>query len=124
MLPGSPFIGSFHSIELIVFKLLCLDRNGLARVAEALSTALGDPDVQLWGLEYHVSMFKKAAARMEENDLERLLEQPLAGGTMQRAVLDVLGESKKRSFRNTWDYLDWRESNGSRTEVLSPGTNR
>jgi hypothetical protein len=92
---------------------LHLDRRGLARVADTLFTALGDPDVQRYRLEFHVKMFKKIAARMEERDLERLLEQPLTAGVMQRAVLDVLGESKNRYFRNTWDYVDWRRSKGN-----------
>jgi hypothetical protein len=98
-----------------------LDRNGLARVADTLVTALGDPDVQRYRLEFHVNRFKKVAARMEERDLERLLEQPLTAGIVQRAVLDVLGESKNRHFRNTWDYLDWKRSKGNGTDVLSPG---
>jgi hypothetical protein len=111
--PKNARLTSASLAESLAILCLRLDRNGLARVAEALFTALGDPNVQLWGLEYHVNMFKKAAARMEANDLERLLEQPLTAGTMQRAVLDVLGESKNRQFRNTWDYLDWKKSNGN-----------
>jgi serine/threonine protein kinase len=94
-----------------------LDRNRLARLADSLFTALGDPDVPLFALEFHVKFhvnaFKKVAACMEERDLERLLEQPLAAGTVQRAILDVLGESKNRYFRNTWDYLDWTRSKGN-----------
>jgi hypothetical protein len=100
---------------------LRLDRNGLARVADTLFTALGDPDGQLYGLEIHVNLFKKIAARMDERDLERLLEQPMTGSTVRRAVLDVLGESKNRYFRNTWDYLDWTRSKDNGTDVLSPG---
>src|SRR5262245_4002895 len=48
----------------------------------------------------------------------------LAGGRLQRALLDVLAGSKNRSFRNAWDYLDGTESNGNGTDVLPPGTNR
>jgi hypothetical protein len=98
--------------EALATLCLRLDRNGLARAADTLFAALGDPDLSLFGLEYHLNMFKKVAARMEERDLERLLEQPLTARTVQRAVLDVLGESKKRYFRNTWDYLDWTRSKG------------
>jgi hypothetical protein len=103
---------------------LRLDRNGLARVADTLFAALGDSDVPLFGLEIHVNKFKKIAARMEERDLERLLEQPLTAGTMQRAVLDVLGESKNRHFQNTWDYLDWKKPNGNGTDFPASGTSR
>jgi hypothetical protein len=99
--------------EALATLCLRLDPKELARVADTLVTALGDPEVQLYGLEYHVKMFKKIAARMDERDLERLLEQPLTAGTVQRAVLDVLGESKSRYFRNTWDYLDWKKSKGN-----------
>jgi hypothetical protein len=122
--PKNARLTSASLAESLATLCLRLDRNGLARTAETLFSALGDPDVQLWGLEYHVNMFKKAAARMKANDLERLLEQPLTGGTMQRAVLDVLGESKNRQFRNTWDYLDWKKSIVIERDVLSPGTNR
>jgi serine/threonine protein kinase len=98
--------------EALVTLWLRLDRNGLAQVAGTLFTELGDPDVKRYRLEFYLDKFKKIFARMEEKDLERLLEQPLTAGTVQRAVLDVLGESKNRYFRNTWDYLDWRRSQG------------
>jgi len=55
-------------------------------------------------------VFKKVAARLDERDLRRLLEHPLAVGRLQRVVLDFLAASKERSFRNTWDYLDGTES--------------
>jgi hypothetical protein len=87
-----------------------LDRSGLPRVADTFCTSLSDPDVQRHKLELHIDMFKKVAARMDERDLERLLEPPLTAGIVQRAVLDVLGQSKNRYFRNTWDYLDWTRS--------------
>jgi hypothetical protein len=85
---------------------LRLDRNGLARTADTLFTALGDADVQRFRFEVFLDLFKKVATRMDERDLERLLDRPLTAGTVQRALLDVLGESKNRYFRNTWDYLD------------------
>jgi hypothetical protein len=99
--------------EPLVTLWLRLDRNGLARAADTLCTVLGDPYGQRYRLEFHVNMFKKVAARLDERDLERLLEQPLTASTVQRAVLDVLGESKNRYFRNTWDYLDWTRSKGN-----------
>jgi len=69
-------------------------------------------------------MFKKVVVRLDKRGLPRLLEHPLAGGRLQRALLDLLAGSKNRSFRNTWDYLDASESNGNGTDALSPGTNR
>jgi hypothetical protein len=98
--------------EALATLWLRLDRNGLARVADTLFTALGDPDVQRYRLELYANQFKKVAARMEERDLERLLEQPLTVSTVRRAVLDVLGEWKNHAFRSTWDYLDWTRSQG------------
>jgi hypothetical protein len=44
----------------------------------------------------------------------------LAGGRFQRVILDVLGEAKRRHFRNIWDYLDWTESQGNGSAVPSP----
>jgi hypothetical protein len=90
---------------------LRLDRNHLARVADTVFPALGEPDGQRYWLEFQVDLLKKVAARLDEKDLERLLDQPLTARTVQRAILDVLGESKNRHFRNTWDYLDWKRLN-------------
>jgi hypothetical protein len=87
-----------------------LDRPGAARVADALFTALVDPGIQPMAFMFQESMFKEVAARLDERDLERLLDNPLAGGRLQRVILDALGEAKHRHFRNTWDYLDWTES--------------
>jgi hypothetical protein len=101
-----------------------LDRRQVVRVAEALCTVLGDPDVQQFRFAFHERSFKKVAARLDERDLQRLLEHPLAVWRLQRVILDVLGGAKHRRFRNLWDYLDGIESNGNETEVLSPGTNR
>jgi hypothetical protein len=94
---------------------LHLDRKGRARAADTLFTDLGDPVGQRYWFDYteHLDLLKKVAARMEERDLERLLEQPLTARTVQRALLDVLGQSKNRHFRNTWDYLDWKSSKGN-----------
>jgi len=88
--------------------VLCvhLDRPGAARVADAVFTMLGDPYVLRDSSVFQERMFRTAAAHLDERDLERLLDHPLAGGRLQRVILDVLGESKHRHFRNTWDYLD------------------
>jgi hypothetical protein len=102
--------------EALATLWLRLDRDRLPRVADTLCTALGEPDGQRYWLEFHAKLFRKVAARLDERDLERLLEQPLTASILQRAVLDVLGESKKRYFRNTWDYLDWTGSKGDGTD--------
>jgi hypothetical protein len=88
-----------------------LDRPGVVRVADELLTVLGKPAVRQYKFEYPEKLFKKVASRLDERDVQRLLEHPLAVGRLQRILLDVLGGSKNRSFRNTWDYLDWTESN-------------
>jgi hypothetical protein len=54
-----------------------------------------------------VLRFDKVAAQLDERELRQLLEHPLAAGRLQRTMLDVLGGLKNRSFRSTWDYLDW-----------------
>jgi hypothetical protein len=102
--------------------MLCvhLDRPRAARVADLLLTVLVAPDVQHRVFEFGEQMFKKCAARLDERDLDPLLDHPAAGGRVQRLILDVLGEAKKRHFRNTWDYLDWIESHGNGTDVRSP----
>jgi hypothetical protein len=83
-----------------------LDRAGDVRIADALLAVLDDPNVQPNQFVGYESMFEKIAPRLDERDLRRLLEHPLAAGRVQRVLLNVLGGSKNRSFRNTWDYLD------------------
>jgi hypothetical protein len=101
-----------------------LDRPGAVRTADALLAVLDDPNVQQWHLPLYETVFKKVAARLDEPDLQRLLDYRLAAGRLQRVILDVLGESKHRRFRNTWDYLDRTEANGNGIAGPSPGTNR
>jgi hypothetical protein len=104
-------VGTITQLSEALAKLsVHLDRPGAARVADALFTVLDDPDVQRYRFEFQEKMFKNVAARMDERDLERFLDHPLAGGRSQRVILDVLGAAKHRRFRNTWDYLDWTES--------------
>jgi len=90
-----------------------LDQAGAARVADALITVLGDPTVQRHGQLVLEKALKNVATRLDERDVLRFLQLPLAAGVLQRTMLDVLGGSKNRSFRNTWDYLDWTKSLGS-----------
>jgi hypothetical protein len=97
-----------------------LDRPGAVRTADVLLAVLDGPNIQQVPFLSYEKMFKKAAARLDERDLQQLLEHPLAAGRLQRALLDILAGSKNRSFRNTWDYLDRKQSNGNRSEVLSP----
>jgi hypothetical protein len=101
-----------------------LDRPGAVRTADVLLALLDDPNVQQSPFLSYEKAFKKVAARLDVPDLQRLLQHPLAVGRLQRVLLDFLAGSKNRSFRNTWDYLDGTESNGTGTEVRSPETNR
>jgi hypothetical protein len=93
--------------EALATQCAHLDRPGVVRVADVLLTVLGEPDVRRRRFEFREEMFKKVAVRLDEPDLQRLLDHPLAAGRLQRVILDVLGEAKHRRFRNTWDYLDW-----------------
>jgi hypothetical protein len=101
-----------------------LDRPGAVRTADVLLAVLDEPNVQQFPFLSYEKSFKRIAARLDEHDLRRLLEQPLAVGRLQRVLLDTLAGANLRSFRNTWDYLDDSESNGTGTDALSPGTNR
>jgi hypothetical protein len=112
-----------------------LDRTGALRTADAVIAVLDDPnapastlvpllDVHPDRFVSYETMFKKVVARLDERDLQRLLDHHLAVGRLQRALLDALPASKNRSFRNTWDYLDSTESNGNGADGLSPGTDR
>jgi hypothetical protein len=83
-----------------------LDRPGTVRSTDVLLAVLDDPNVQQVPFLLYEKMFKKVAARLDERDLQRLLEHPLAVGRLQRVLLEVLAGPKNRSFRNTWDYLD------------------
>jgi hypothetical protein len=99
--------------ESLVVLCMLLDPPTAGRVFDALIPTLSDLNVQLF--DAHLSRhrdrsIKKVISRLEEADLQRLLEHPLAVGRLQRVILDVLGEAKHRHFRNTWDYLDWTES--------------
>jgi len=100
--------------ETLVTLWLRLDQTGRARAADALCTVLSDPDgAQRYRPDLRVSVFKNVAPRLDERELERMLDQPLAASKVERVVLDVLGESKNRYCRNTWDYLDWKKSKGN-----------
>jgi hypothetical protein len=90
-----------------------LDRPGAVRSANILLAVLDDANAQQVPFLLYEKMFKKVAARLDERDLRRLLEHPLAVGRLERVLLDVSVGSKNRSFRNTWDYLDSTESNGN-----------
>jgi hypothetical protein len=122
--PGNDVMTIALLSEALAALCVHLDRPGVVRVADTLLTVLGEPDDRRYRFAFREEMFKKVAARLDEPDLQRLLDHPLAAGRLQRVILDVLGESKHRCFRNTWDYLDWTESNGNGTDGASLGTNR
>jgi hypothetical protein len=83
-----------------------LDGPEVARVFEALLTALSAFETVQDRSGFSRRISKKAIARMGEADLRRILGHPLAVGRFQRLILDALGEAKQCTFRNTWDYLD------------------
>jgi hypothetical protein len=119
----APDVGALGVLsEALTALCLNLDRPGAARMADALLTVFGEPHLRQQRFELSGETFKNLAVRMEESDLQRLLDHPLAGGRVRRVILDFLGEAKHRYFRNTWDYLDWKESHGNGTAVRSPGS--
>jgi hypothetical protein len=113
-----------HLSEALAGLFVHLDRPSAVRVADAAFTVLGSPVVQQFKFEWHEKLFKEIAARLDERDLRRLLDHPLAAGRIQGALLGPLAKSRNRSFRNTWDYLNWAEPNGKEADLLSPRTNR
>jgi hypothetical protein len=94
----------------LVALCVLLDRPEAVRVFDALLTVLSDPATQRYRLGYQLEFqeesVRKLLSRLDEADLRRLLDHPLAVGRLQRIILDALGELKHCSFRNTWDYLD------------------
>jgi hypothetical protein len=88
------------------------DRPGAVCTADVLLAVLDEPTVQQVPVLLYEKTFKTIAARLDERDLRRLLEHPLAVGRLQRVLLDVLAGLKNRSFRNTWDYLDGTAPDG------------
>jgi hypothetical protein len=114
----------FRLSEALAGLFAHLDRSSTVRVTDVVFTVLGGPNVQQFRFENHAKLFKEVAARLDDRDLQRLLDHPLAVGHVQRVLLDSLARSKNRSFRNTWDYLDSTESTGNGTAVPSPETNR
>jgi hypothetical protein len=99
--------------ESLVFLCILLDPPTAGRVFDALLPTLSDLDIQLFDMHlsrHRDGSIKKVISRLEEADLQRFLEHPLTVGRLQRVILNVLGEAKHRHFRNTWDYLDWTES--------------
>jgi hypothetical protein len=114
--PKKTAIGSESFASAIGLLWPHLDQDAVARVGDTtLLAGLGISDPQRYQFEFQVNAFKRIAARMDVRDLERFLEQALTTRPVRRAVLDLLGESKNRYFRNTWDYLDWKQSNGSKS---------
>jgi hypothetical protein len=108
-------LGQFADSLVVICMLL--DRPEAVRVFDALLTIFSDPATQRFApptqrFQFHFQeeSIRTFVSRLDEADLRRLLEHPLAVERLQRIVLDALGERKQRSFRNTWDYLDWTES--------------
>jgi Protein kinase domain len=99
-----------------------LDEPGVVRIADALLDIMDVSKVSASGpipstdpdrFVQFDALFKKVATRLDERDIQRLLAHPVAVGKLQRTLLDALPGSQKHSFRNTWHYLDWTQSNGN-----------
>jgi hypothetical protein len=105
--------------EALAAMAMNLDPPGAVRIADALLTVLSEYDFRVYMYDFYEERFKKVALRLEEPDLQRLLDHPLASGRSRRVLLDVLGEANHRRFQNTWDYLEWTGSHGNGTVVRS-----
>ena len=110
--------------ESLVALCAQLDRRGAVRAADALLVVLDGPNVSAFRFVLPERLFKRVAARLDEPDLQRLLDHPLAAGPLQRFLPDVLAGSRNRSCRNTWGYLDWTESNRTRGGLFVVGAAR
>jgi hypothetical protein len=99
--------------ESLVALCMLLGPPEAVRVFDALLPTLSDLGMHGYRLDMHgyphgslEERVKKVVSRLDEPDLRRLLEHPVAVGDLQRIILDALGEPKHCTFRNTWDYLD------------------
>jgi len=128
-------VTSFRLSQALATMSAHLDQPGVVRIADALFVLMDDSNVQpgasgpipsthLDRFVLYETLFKKVAVRLDERDLQRLLAHPLAVGGLQRSLLDAVAGSQKRSFRNTWDYLDDPEPHGKGPDVQAPGTIR
>jgi len=99
----------------LVALCMVLDPPTAGRVFDALVPTLSDFGMQV--TRHRDGPIKKVISRLEDADIRRLLEHPLAVGHLQRIILDALGEAKHCSFRNTWDYLDRTTFHENATDV-------
>jgi aminoglycoside phosphotransferase (APT) family kinase protein len=123
-------LATAHLFNSQVLTLLCphLDSAGAVRTADAILTIVDTPPIFpntpgpiplqfptafMDLIQPNDVLLKQVSLRLNERELQHLLDHPLAVGRHQRVILDVLGGAKNRSFRTTWDYLDWIESNGN-----------
>ncbi|HEY7314992.1 MAG TPA: serine/threonine-protein kinase [Gemmataceae bacterium] len=101
-----------------------LDADGIVKVAETLIVAMPritdprfsitDPrsSTQAKSLSQALQALQAVSEPLATSDIVKLLQHPLAAEDAQRALLDVLGHRTRRTFRNTWHFLDWAHSNG------------
>jgi hypothetical protein len=90
-----------------------LDASGASKAADILMEAMSKvpPDNSNVYCPLR-SVMSTMCERWSTPDLLTLLRHPLVAGEAQRALLDVLGHRTRRTFRNTWHFLDWARSNG------------
>jgi hypothetical protein len=93
-----------------------LDGPGAAKVASALIDASRDPKNISSPFLPQVLLsvaraIKQVCAPISTPEIMQILDHPLAAGPVQRALLDVLGQRYKQSFRCTWHFIDWADDN-------------
>jgi hypothetical protein len=98
-----------------------LDAAGAAKAAEALVVAMTKP-IDPAVLSSLSQALEAMGERLSTAQVLTTLRHPLAVGPSQRALLNVLDHRTHRTFRNTWDFLDWANSDG--VELLPPSPPR
>jgi hypothetical protein len=88
-----------------------LEAGPAGQAAEALTAAMAqttDPSQRA----YLAQGLGAVAGRLSTPDVVRILGHPFMVGKARRTLLDVLGQRTRRTFVNTWDFLDWAAANG------------
>jgi Protein kinase domain len=80
--------------------------NGAEVLVEAMARNEANP------LQSLPEGLSEVGARLSTPELVLALQHPLAGGQVQRILLDVLAQRTRREFRNPWHFLDWASANG------------
>jgi hypothetical protein len=62
----------------------------------------------------------RITAKLHRQELLELLKRPECTGAARAALLDRLGQTANRKFRNLWELVDWLEKNDPSIDVVTP----